>query len=240
MYPKANAKPFKYLFDDFDSNIPLHHYWDARQADSAYPSNIGGGGYYLKKLRSPEWANVSSNLVFPMYTLLSSPTYQRAKNLVVKVNSMVAPFTFQLAFKFSQLDNFGAETFPRLLLTSFQIFNDIGSNTSSKAWRVGLGTAGVSGQCFFADNSFAANQDIYFKFLINADLTCTWDFKVDGVTPALASSGTTWAPGDYRTATSDFNTNITTYFPEHFPLKVYPQGGGKLDYLELKIHDHTL
>src|SRR5688500_8105190 len=129
MYPRSHCKPYKYLFDDFDSDIPLHCYWDARFSDSSYPAN-GAAGFHQIKLRAPAWSNTLSNLVFPTYTWVNSPTYPFAKHLVMKVDKVEVPFTFQLAWCFSQIDNYGTNTYPEMEVAGRGWLHDIVTGAS--------------------------------------------------------------------------------------------------------------
>lgn len=237
MLPKQHCKPVRYLYDDFDGTYPWHCYWDLRFADSAFPANdTGSGVFHSIPLRG--WTIGGSKLTFPDYTwLVPTPSQVLSKNLFVKIDKVMPPYTFQLAFKFStlvarsgfdkQLDVIGVH--------GLGAMNNAG--VADTQWTVSPNVPGASGNSLFAVGSFAENQDIYYRFEIDATYHATWDFKVNGVTPALAPGPQTWPVGTSKLVNAAAFNSSAAFYLDHYPLRFYPgnAGGSELEYLEIKL-----
>lgn len=243
MYPINACRPIQYLFDHFDGP-PWHCYFGARLTDSGTPAN-DSGSRYVTRVREPAWTTSGSKLIPPQYTWLTIPAHDRTQDLVVKIKTFTLPFTVQVAWKFatwppspydaptSLIRNMfsGAEYLGFIQTTSSGYYQYVGSQMTP--------TANTNG-CIFNTSALAAAGDAcYFKWQIDADRTAQFDFKVNGTT--LTGTSGDWFPTQTRIAPTTYPTNLATYRGEYLP---YTLGGKsyyyELDYLEVKIHDHTL
>lgn len=234
-----DCRPITYLLDKFDAAHPWPCYWSLRLPDASFPVNTSSGNYHIEgKVRSPDWVGSTGKLVFPTYTWLTSPGTPRAKYLSVKLKTLEPPFTFQVAFKFSSMTNHPTAGSPQFTQQSNIVGNIIVPSSVNLAYQVNFnGMPGLSGTQIFNNNTFASGQAVYFRFQIEANLEYQYAFEIDGVQPAYTTAG--FAPGDIRTATSAYTTAIAGFLAPFHNWYITPVWGGELDYLEMKIHDHT-
>lgn len=235
MQPKEQCKPVSYLYDDFDGQYPWHCYWDLRFADAAFPANdTGSGAFHCVPLRG--WSIAGSKLTFPDYTWIApTPDQVLSKHLFVKIDKLLPPYTFQMAFKFSVLIPLSTASKKLDVVGAMGLGNIVNAGVGDSQWIVSPNVPGASGNATFAIGSFAENQDVYYKFEIDAFYDATWDFKVNGVTPAIVSSS--WAPGVTKPVNPVSYNATAAFYLDHYPLRFYPgrAGGSQLDYLEIDM-----
>ena len=243
-----------HIRDEFSTTVhPI--YWAGRQADGGHPGTPGEGFYAtggfsgytsllaLQKARGL-FSVAAGKLVFPTYTWSGNP---RAWNFILKQRKLLAPFTYSLAYKFNTVNSNPSVATQKHALVQCSMLGEIQTSyhlaSASNRYVFLINEYTASGQCQFVPGSFAVGDAVQFQMVVEADFMATYQFKVNGVTPGITSS--TWAPGVAKSMnvgpSSNLWSDVMQNNRDRFLTTAWiPQFGGELDYLEVKIHDHTL
>jgi hypothetical protein len=175
MYPNDHCRPITHLIDRFDGAIPWHCYKAVKIVDTG--GNAEGGFYQVDPVRSPAWFSSAGKLTLPDYVRTIN-NLTLGYSLGVKVKTPSLPFTFQSAFKYTDIAFSNPAYNIEVRANGFLPELYVGVNGQYQVVIYRTGSAAPGDRQTFT-NLAAIGDEIYLKFVIEANRSCYYDFTIN-------------------------------------------------------------